>query len=123
MALSKEEALAKLFENIILKQSKEKSSTSDPLKTNDKVDNKVVDGETEEKFGLHNESAKANDSSNTKFDDNTFVSSLFEEGESSTESEGTTLLVKLYTLLFSKNCFFFCCTYQMSSTQLLLLTG
>ena len=46
MALSKEEALAKLFENIVLKQSKEKSSTSDPLKTNDKVDSKFVDGET-----------------------------------------------------------------------------
>ena len=61
MASSKEEALANLFQKIVLKQSNEKYSTSDPLKSNDKVDSKVVDGETKENFELHKESAEAND--------------------------------------------------------------
>ena len=96
MASSKEEALAKLFEKVVLKHSNEQYSTSDPLKSNDKVaqtndnsTNKVVDVETEDKLKLHNESTQARDSSNITVDDNTFMSSLFEQGESSKESEGT----------------------------------
>ncbi|PWA64817.1 hypothetical protein CTI12_AA339830 [Artemisia annua] len=87
MASSKEEALANLFEKIVLQHSNDQFSTSDPVKTNDKVDNKVVDVEKEEKFQLPKDSDQAKDSSNIKLDDNTFVSSLFEQGQSSKESE------------------------------------
>ena len=96
MASFKEEALAKLFEKVVLKHSNEQCSTSDPLKSNEKVaqtidnsTNKVVDVEKEDKLKLHNESAQAHDSSNITVDDNTFMSQLFEQGESSKEYEGT----------------------------------
>lgn len=127
MASSKEEILARMLEKIALKHSDKECSTQNSVKTTVKVDNEVVDGETQEKNPFHKESVDDGKSSNVNVDHKSSSASSFEEGEYSKDDEGTILFLNRYTLMCYLKClthiFIFSLLFQMTSIRLLLLSG
>ena len=91
MASSKEKTFVEMFEKLAFKDSNDDCHTLDPVQKKTDVNNEVVHENQQAKNQVVNDPSEASKSSKVEFDDKSFKSSQFEEGDSSKEYEGTDL--------------------------------
>ena len=88
MASPKEKMVAEMFEKLVVKDSKDDSYTLDHIEKKTEVYNEVVHENNQQNNKDENDPVELSKSPNINFDDKPFVSSEFEEGESSKQDEG-----------------------------------
>ena len=91
MASSKEKMVAEMFEKLVFKDTNDDFQTLDPVQKKSDVYNKLDDESNQEKNKVANDVVEPSKSANVKFDENSFLSSQFEEGGSSKQDEGIKL--------------------------------